>query len=96
MERLILLQTLTTLSRYGWSSGKLTIVTNCYQVEAKGLKPLTTYNYQFTVCDSDTKSPIGRTKTAPTADDDVSDLSFAVFSCSNYRRIHCFNQLESK
>ncbi|WZH44332.1 PhoD-like phosphatase-domain-containing protein [Fusarium acuminatum] len=54
------------------------------KVEAKGLKPLTTYNYQFTVCDSDTKSPVGRTKTAPTADDDVSDLSFAVFSCSNY------------
>jgi alkaline phosphatase D len=60
------------------------------------LKHLTTYNYQFTVCDSDTKSPVGRTKTAPTADDDVSDLSFAVFSCSNYRKTLPFNQLKSK
>ncbi|KAI1052506.1 hypothetical protein LB507_007704 [Fusarium sp. FIESC RH6] len=54
------------------------------KVEAEGLKPLTEYNYQFTICDSDNKSPVGRTKTAPTADDDVSELSFAVFSCSNY------------
>ncbi|KAF4991861.1 hypothetical protein FDECE_13888 [Fusarium decemcellulare] len=54
------------------------------KVEAKGLKPLTTYYYRFEVCDSDNKSPLGRTKTAPKADDDVSDLSFAVFSCSNY------------
>ncbi|EWY97745.1 alkaline phosphatase [Fusarium oxysporum NRRL 32931] len=54
------------------------------KVEADGLKPLTTYYYQFKVCDSDVKSPVGRTKTAPTANDDVSDLSFAVFSCSNY------------
>ncbi|KAJ4268834.1 hypothetical protein NW762_002904 [Fusarium torreyae] len=54
------------------------------KVEAKGLSPLTTYYYQFAVCGSNTKSPVGRTKTAPTDDDDVSDLSFAVFSCSNY------------
>ncbi|KAH7188274.1 PhoD-like phosphatase-domain-containing protein [Fusarium flagelliforme] len=54
------------------------------KVEAEGLKPLTEYYYQFSICDSDNKSPVGRTKTAPTADDDVSELSFAVFSCSNY------------
>ncbi|TQS33901.1 hypothetical protein Golomagni_05739 [Golovinomyces magnicellulatus] len=54
------------------------------KVEAKGLKPLTKYYYQFNVCGSDNKSPIGRTKTAPTKDDDVSKLSFAVFSCSNF------------
>ncbi|KAJ4141603.1 hypothetical protein NW768_000818 [Fusarium equiseti] len=54
------------------------------KVEAEGLKPLTEYYYQFSICDSDNKSPLGRTKTAPTADDDVSELSFAVFSCSNY------------
>ncbi|CAG7559164.1 unnamed protein product [Fusarium equiseti] len=54
------------------------------KVEAEGLKPLTEYKYQFSICDSDNKSPVGRTKTAPTADDDVSELSFAVFSCSNY------------
>ncbi|KAI6780116.1 uncharacterized protein J7T54_004248 [Emericellopsis cladophorae] len=55
-----------------------------FTVEAQGLEPLTEYNYQFNVCNSDVKSPIGRTKTAPTADDDVSSLSFAVFSCSNF------------
>ncbi|KAM5358482.1 hypothetical protein ACJZ2D_015240 [Fusarium nematophilum] len=55
-----------------------------WQVEATGLKPLTTYYYQFTVCSSDNKSDLGRTKTAPEEDDDVSELSFAVFSCSNY------------
>ncbi|TPX12916.1 uncharacterized protein E0L32_006796 [Thyridium curvatum] len=55
-----------------------------YTVEAKGLKPLTKYYYQFTVCGSNKKSPMGRTKTAPNKDDDVSRLSFAVFSCSNF------------
>ncbi|UNI16910.1 Alkaline phosphatase [Purpureocillium takamizusanense] len=54
------------------------------KVEAKGLKPLTKYWYQFAVCGSDNKSPIGRTKTAPEHHDDVSKLSFAVFSCSNF------------
>lgn len=47
---------------------------------------MTKYFYQFNVCDSNNKSPIGRTKTAPTKDDDVSKLSFAVFSCSNFRK----------
>lgn len=56
------------------------------QVEAEGLQPLNTYNYQFSVCGSNVTSPIGRTKTAPTADDDVSALSFAVFSCASYRK----------
>ena len=55
------------------------------QVEATGLKPFTTYNYQFKICGTDTASPVGRTKTAPTADDYVSEISLAVFSCSNYR-----------
>ncbi|PHH81766.1 hypothetical protein CDD82_7936 [Ophiocordyceps australis] len=55
------------------------------KVEATGLSPRTRYLYQFTICGTDTKSPLGRTKTAPTPDDhDVSSLSFAVFSCSNY------------
>ncbi|KAF5685931.1 alkaline phosphatase [Fusarium denticulatum] len=53
-------------------------------VEAKGLKPLTTYSYQFTVCNSKKSSPVGRTKTAPRPDDDVSEISLAVFSCSAY------------
>lgn len=54
------------------------------KVEAKCLKALTLYNYQFTICDSDKSSPIGRTKTAPTSDDDVSEINLAVFSCSGY------------
>ncbi|EMR71240.1 putative alkaline phosphatase-like protein [Eutypa lata UCREL1] len=54
------------------------------KVEATGLKPFTTYNYQFKICGTNTTSPLGRTKTAPTADDDVSDIKLAVFSCSNY------------
>ncbi|KAG5948332.1 hypothetical protein E4U53_006314, partial [Claviceps sorghi] len=54
------------------------------KVEAKGLRPLTKYSYQFNVCGSSVKSPVGRTMTAPGKDDDVSKLSFAVFSCSNY------------
>ncbi|GAW21682.1 hypothetical protein ANO14919_112060 [Xylariales sp. No.14919] len=54
------------------------------KVEATGLQPFTTYNYQFTICGSDVKSPVGRTKTAPAVDADVSEVKFAVFSCSNY------------
>jgi alkaline phosphatase D len=54
------------------------------KVEAKDLEPFTAYYYQFNVCDSDVKSPLGRTKTAPTADDDVTSLGLAVFSCSNF------------
>ncbi|KAI0851464.1 PhoD-like phosphatase-domain-containing protein [Daldinia vernicosa] len=54
------------------------------KVEATGLQPFTTYNYQFTICGSSKTSPVGRTKTAPLADVDVPELRFAVFSCSNY------------
>ncbi|KAI0140929.1 PhoD-like phosphatase-domain-containing protein [Hypoxylon sp. NC0597] len=54
------------------------------KVEATGLEPFTTYNYQFTICGSNVASPLGRTKTAPPADADVSELRLAVFSCSNY------------
>jgi alkaline phosphatase D len=48
------------------------------------LKPYTTYYYQFNVCNSSNKSPVGRTKTTPHADDDITKVSLAVFSCSNY------------
>ncbi|OTB01003.1 hypothetical protein M426DRAFT_323788 [Hypoxylon sp. CI-4A] len=55
------------------------------KVEAKKLKSSTTYYYQFNVCNSDNTSPIGRTKTIPAADDEVSDpVRLAVYSCSNY------------
>lgn len=55
------------------------------QVEAKGLKPWTMYYYQFNVCGSSKKSPLGRTKTAPDLHDKISHAAIAVFSCSNYR-----------
>lgn len=58
----------------------------CTQVEAKNLEPYTTYYYQFTVCDSSNKSPIGRTKTTPAADDEVTNIGIAVYSCSNFRK----------
>ena len=55
------------------------------QVEAKGLNPFTTYYYQFNICGSKKVSPIGRTKTSPTASDKTSEIALAVYSCSNYR-----------
>ncbi|KAK4127309.1 alkaline phosphatase-like protein [Parathielavia appendiculata] len=54
------------------------------KVEAQGLKPFTTYNYQFAVCGSNNTSPVGRTKTAPSANAKLDELKLAVFSCSNY------------
>lgn len=54
------------------------------KVEAGGLKPFTQYYYQFTVCGSENKSPVGRTKTAPEHDDDVTGVGLAVYSCSNF------------
>lgn len=54
------------------------------KVDATGLSPFTYYYYQFTVCNSDNSSPLGRTKTTPAARDDVTEVSLAVYSCSNY------------
>lgn len=54
------------------------------KVEATGLEPFTQYYYQFGICGSDKKSTIGRTKTAPKHDDDVTGVSLAVYSCSNF------------
>lgn len=65
------------------------------QVEAAKLKPFTTYYYQFQVCNSDNRSPVGRTKTAPESDDKVDQINLAVYSCANFRmllyRIECVN-----
>ncbi|KAI8932651.1 hypothetical protein NX059_010147 [Plenodomus lindquistii] len=54
------------------------------KVEAKNLKAYQTYYYQFNVCNSENRSPIGRTKTTPHADDDITKVGLAVFSCANY------------
>lgn len=53
-------------------------------MEAGSLRPFTTYYYQFTVCGTNTTSPIGKTKTAPAEDDDVSAISLGIFSCANF------------
>jgi alkaline phosphatase D len=55
------------------------------KIEAKNLTPFTQYYYQFSVCGSSNKSPLGRTKTSPNDDDDVSKIGLAVFSCSNWQ-----------
>lgn len=63
---------------------QLLMHTRLNQVEAQNLEPFTTYWYQFNVCGSDNKSPLGRTKTTPNEDDDVSEIGVAVYSCSNF------------
>ena len=54
------------------------------KVEANNLSPWTWYYYQFSVCNSNVSSVVGRTKTAPTATQNVDSVSLAVYSCSNY------------
>ncbi|KAL4868451.1 hypothetical protein BDV12DRAFT_209260 [Aspergillus spectabilis] len=54
------------------------------KVEATGLKPFTNYWYQFNVCGSDNVSPLGRTKTSPSAKQRTEEVKLAVHSCSNY------------
>ncbi|KAL8757389.1 MAG: hypothetical protein Q9199_002266 [Rusavskia elegans] len=55
------------------------------KVEASGLSPYTQYYYQFSVCgSSNVTSPLGRTKTTPAANDLVTKVALAVFSCSNF------------
>jgi hypothetical protein len=52
------------------------------KVDVTGLKPRTNYVYAFS--DGTRVSDVGQTKTAPGPDEDVSQLQYAVFSCSNY------------
>ncbi|KAF2104241.1 alkaline phosphatase-like protein [Rhizodiscina lignyota] len=54
------------------------------KVEAGGLKPFSTYYYQFEVCNSNNKSPVGRTKTIPSKHDKAANVRLAIYSCSNY------------
>lgn len=54
------------------------------KVEAAGLTPFTRYYYQFSVCNSDKKSMVGRTKTTPNSWDQTPNVDIAVYSCSNY------------
>ncbi|KAJ8606206.1 hypothetical protein MRB53_041148 [Persea americana] len=54
------------------------------KVEACNLTAFTRYYYQFKICGSDKKSPLGRTKTTPAPNDYTSKVGLAVYSCSNY------------
>ncbi|RKU47731.1 hypothetical protein DL546_002449 [Coniochaeta pulveracea] len=55
------------------------------KVEAKKLKAFTTYYYQFSVCNSNNTSPVGRTKTIPAKDGKaLAPIKLAIYSCSNY------------
>ncbi|KIW19262.1 hypothetical protein PV08_03556 [Exophiala spinifera] len=54
------------------------------KVEATQLKPFTQYWYQFTICNTNQSSPVGRTKTTPLPTDDVQGVNLAVYSCSNF------------
>ncbi|KIW55151.1 hypothetical protein PV05_07456 [Exophiala xenobiotica] len=54
------------------------------KVEATHLSPFTQYWYQFTVCNSNQTSMVGRTKTTPAPNDNVSGINLAVYSCSNF------------
>ena len=51
-------------------------------VQARGLAPSNWYWYRFMA--GDAISPVGRTRTAPAADDGRSKVSFAVASCQHY------------
>jgi phosphodiesterase/alkaline phosphatase D-like protein len=53
-------------------------------------------DYQFTVCNSNKTSPVGRTKTIPAKNDKTaSPIRIAVYSCSNYRQYALEPDLQS-
>ncbi|KAL4779833.1 PhoD-like phosphatase-domain-containing protein [Aspergillus varians] len=52
--------------------------------EATGLKAFTPYWYRFNLCGSDNASPLARTKTLPSAEQNMDEIKLAVPSCSNY------------
>ena len=53
------------------------------KLDMTGLKPNTHYVYAFFDPEG-VASPVGMTRTAPAHDDDVEELNYAVFSCSNW------------
>ncbi|HEY3664609.1 MAG TPA: alkaline phosphatase D family protein, partial [Polyangiaceae bacterium] len=69
---------------------------HCVKTRFEGLDPGTTYYYRFrySKAGANTNSRIGRTKTAPADDADVS-VRFAVVSCQDYaaKYFHCYRHL---
>ena len=51
------------------------------KLEARGLRPATTYYYRFAY--DGLRSPVGRTRTAPAASSSPGNLRFGVVSCAN-------------
>ncbi|MGW6570519.1 alkaline phosphatase D family protein [Streptomyces sp. NPDC054975] len=56
------------------------------KVDVRGLRPETPYWFRFTA--DDTVSPVGRTRTTPTADATTPGVRFGVVSCSNWEAGH--------
>lgn len=58
------------------------------KVIASNLQAFTTYYYQFNICNSDNKSPLGRTKSLPQRSSSLSsyvrNIRIGVYSCANY------------
>ncbi len=59
---------------------------NSLRHKVSGLKPATTYFYQFVA--GDNRSNIGRFKTAPAADADIDALKFAFMTCQDWSVNH--------
>ncbi|WP_082679890.1 alkaline phosphatase D family protein [Paucibacter sp. KCTC 42545] len=59
---------------------------NTLRHRIRGLQSGTTYYYQFTAGDS--RSKVGRFKTAPAADADISNLKFAYMACQDWSVNH--------
>ncbi|MES2161650.1 MAG: alkaline phosphatase D family protein [Pseudomonadota bacterium] len=59
---------------------------NTVRHKVTGLNPNTVYYYQFVA--GDTRSNVGRCKTAPAADADVSQLQFAYMTCQDWSVNH--------
>ncbi|MFD3944571.1 alkaline phosphatase D family protein [Streptomyces sp. NPDC058579] len=56
------------------------------KVDVRGLRPETPYWFRFTA--GDAVSPVGRTRTTPTADATTPGVRFGVVSCSNWEAGH--------
>ena len=59
---------------------------NTLRHKISGLKPATTYYYQFSA--GDTRSKVGRFKTAPANDADIDALKFAFMTCQDWSVNH--------
>ena len=68
---------------------------HCFRLKLTGLKPYTAYHYRFVA--EGVQSIVGRTKTAPAADQDV-EVRFAFASCQDFngRYYHAYRALHEE